>query len=431
MQAAKEENMYPLPSRLPETRVWATSTLLDTDGGESLLFCGEIETYIFYDPNGNRGSYSDFRTGTAVVNNGVYDDQDRMVSYGNATDGYADYTYTANGELMTKALNGDTTTYDYDVLGNLRGVTLPNGMEIDYVVDALGRRTGKKVDGILEQGLLYKDALNPIAELDSSGNVVSRFVYGSRFNVPDYFTSNKADGSTWVTYRIISNHLGSPRLVVNTETGEVIQRIDYDEFGRVFEDTNPGFQPFGFAGGIYDADTGLVRFGVRDYSAEEGRWLSKDPILFWGGDTNLYGYLLGDPINWIDPSGLDGMSFWEAAKRTVRDTIPYWSFTNTLGHLYAQIGGGDFQGYDNGNPVYTGVDLWGPFDRTIGDVVCYAGTDPVEQQGNRDHENAHTAQHTFLGPTYLPAHLFFQWVSTSKLKGEYDTYNPLEWGLPD
>ena len=92
MQAAKEENMYPLPSRLPETRVWATSTLLDTDGGESLLFCGEIETYIFYDPNGNRVSFSDYRSGTAVVNNGVYDDQDRMTSYGNATDGYADYT---------------------------------------------------------------------------------------------------------------------------------------------------------------------------------------------------------------------------------------------------------------------------------------------------------------------------------------------------
>lgn len=32
--------------------------------------------------------------------------------------------------------------------------------------------------------------------------------------------------------------------------------------------------------------------------------MSKDPILFAGGDTNLYGYVLQDPINWIDSDGL-------------------------------------------------------------------------------------------------------------------------------
>ncbi len=256
-----------------------------------------------YDANGNRLSHQDYRSGSAVVNNGAFDAQDRMESYGNASDGYAEFVYSDNGELETKTLNGDVTAYDYDVLGNLRGVTLPDGMEIDYFVDGENRRVGKVVDGVLEMGLLYKDALNPIAEMDGSGNVVSRFVYGSKFNVPDYFTSNKEDGSTWITYRIISNHLGSPRLVMNTETGEIVQRIDYDEFGRVLEDTNPGFQPFGFAGGLYDTDTGLVRFGARDYDAETGRWTTKDPILFAGG-MNLYGYVLSDPINYTDIWGL-------------------------------------------------------------------------------------------------------------------------------
>ncbi len=190
------------------------------------------------------------------------------------------------------------------MLGNLRGVDLPDGTAIDYIIDGENRRVGKVVNGTLEQGLLYMDGLNPVAELDGSGNVVSRFVYGSKSNVPDYFTSNKADGSTWITYRIISNHLGSPRMVMNTETGEVVQRIDYDEFGRVLEDTNPDFQSFGFAGGIYDTDTGLVRFGKRDYDAATGRWSAKDPIRFSGGDTNLYGYVLSDPVNSIDPSGM-------------------------------------------------------------------------------------------------------------------------------
>ena len=59
----------------------------------------------------------------------------------------------------------------------------------------------------------------------------------------------------------------------------------------MLSDTNPGFQPFGFAGGHFDHETGLVRFGARDYDAEVGRWLSKDLILFAGGDTNFYGYV--------------------------------------------------------------------------------------------------------------------------------------------
>jgi RHS repeat-associated protein len=69
-------------------------------------------------------------------------------------------------------------------------------------------------------------------------------------------------------------------------------------------DSNPGFQPFGYAGGIYDDATGLVRLGARDYGGETGRWLSKDPIGF-GGGLNLYVYADNDPINFIDLSGAD------------------------------------------------------------------------------------------------------------------------------
>ena len=104
------------------------------------------------------------------------------------------------------------------------------------------------------------------------------------------------------TYRILSDHLGSVRLVVNTADGTVAQRIDYDEFGNITTDTNPGFQPFGFAGGLYDANTGLTRFGARDYDPAVGRWTTKDPIRF-GGGLNLYGYTANDPVNYVDPTG--------------------------------------------------------------------------------------------------------------------------------
>ncbi|GAB6044372.1 hypothetical protein JCM17961_50620 [Endothiovibrio diazotrophicus] len=79
--------------------------------------------------------------------------------------------------------------------------------------------------------------------------------------------------------------------------------MEYDEFGRVIEDSNPGFQPFGFAGGVWDRDTGLVRFGARDYDPETGRWTAKDPIRFKGGDSNLYSYALSNPINFVNANG--------------------------------------------------------------------------------------------------------------------------------
>jgi len=47
-----------------------------------------------------------------------------------------------------------------------------------------------------------------------------------------------------------------------------------------------------------------MRFGARDYDPQVGRWISKDPILFRGRQTNLYVYVGNDPVNRIDPAGL-------------------------------------------------------------------------------------------------------------------------------
>ncbi|OPY89127.1 MAG: hypothetical protein A4E71_00068 [Smithella sp. PtaU1.Bin162] len=77
--------------------------------------------------------------------------------------------------------------------------------------------------------------------------------------------------------------------------------------GNVITDTNPQFMvPFNFAGGLYDPDTGLIRCWHRDYNPDTGRWTAKDPILFKGGDSDLYGYVLNDPVSSIDEDGLMG-----------------------------------------------------------------------------------------------------------------------------
>jgi RHS repeat-associated protein len=106
------------------------------------------------------------------------------------------------------------------------------------------------------------------------------------------------------TYYLFYDQVGSLRSVANG-SGSIIKRIDYDSFGSIISETNPDLKiPFGFAGGLHDRDTDLVRFGARDYVPDIGRWIAKDPIDFNGGNTNLYGYVESNPIGKIDPSGL-------------------------------------------------------------------------------------------------------------------------------
>lgn len=268
-----------------------------------------IETYQ-YDANGNR-----------LNNNAIYDDQDRLLQYNSNT-----YIYSQNGDLKTK----NNSSFSYDVFGNLRSVVLPD-KTIDYIIDTRNRRVGKKVNGQLVQGFLYSGKLKPIAELDANGNLVARFIYGSKINVPDYILKNNK------TYRVISDHLGSPRLIIDISDGSIAQQIDYDTFGNILSDSNPNFQPFAFAGGLNDNDTALIRFGARDYDPQIGRWTIKDPIGLSAG-TNVFIYVNNDPVNFIDLDGLFAINVGGAALGFVSGAVGGWYTSD--GSVLAAIAGG-------------------------------------------------------------------------------------------
>ncbi len=121
------------------------------------------------------------------------------------------------------------------------------------------------------------------------------------------------------------------------------QLIWYD-VPRIPEDTNPAFTvPFGFAGGLYDRDTGLFRFGFRDYDPETGRWTAKDPIGFAGGDTDLYGYCLNDPVNWVDLWGLT-QSDINIAVKIVQETQKDLRFPNIVDpSMQSEENAGEYQ----------------------------------------------------------------------------------------
>ncbi|ADV45614.1 RHS repeat domain-containing protein [Nitratifractor salsuginis] len=109
-------------------------------------------------------------------------------------------------------------------------------------------------------------------------------------------------------YYLHYDQVGSLRAVTDRRH-RLVKAIRYDSYGNILKDSNPGFKvPFGFAGGLYDRDTKLVHFGFREYDPFTGKWTSKDPLLFGGGDSNLYGYVLGDPVDLVDPRGTDCIS---------------------------------------------------------------------------------------------------------------------------
>jgi RHS repeat-associated protein len=310
------------------TRVWAYT--YDLAGRLWQVHSnGDLVAQYTYDANGNRTATS----GPGGPVTATYDAQDRLLTSGGTT-----YTYTANGELATSTTAGQTTTYTYDTLGNLTQVSKPGGQVITYTVDGRGRRVRKSIDGVPVKGWLYADQLRPIAELDGDGVVVSRFVYGTKPNVPEYVVKNGE------TYRIVSDHIGTPRLVVHATTGAVVQRLDVQPFGEIIVDTNPGWQPFGFAGGLYDPDTGLVRFGARDYDPRTGRWTAKDPIGFESDESNLYSYVGGEPVSRVDSSGLE----WVYEQSTGR----MWHVNESTGVIALRGVGYAGHGLGVNNPEY-------------------------------------------------------------------------------
>jgi RHS repeat-associated protein len=122
-----------------------------------------------------------------------------------------------------------------------------------------------------------------LALYDGGDNLLMRFEYADG-RMP---TTTAEKGGAF--YYLVYDRVGSLRSVADT-AGNVLKTVGYDSFGNIIADTNPLFEiPFGFAGGLHDRDTGLVRFGFRDDDLDTGRWTVKDPILFAGGEPDFYG----------------------------------------------------------------------------------------------------------------------------------------------
>jgi RHS repeat-associated protein len=219
-------------------------------------------------------------------------------------------------------------------------------------------------------------------------------VYGEKPTTPELVIRGSA------VYRVLSDHLGSVRALVNiADPSDVPVRLNYAAFGGV-SGTGIGVVPQGFAGGLYDAETGLVRFGARDYEPSVGRWVSKDPIRFDGG-VNLFVYAGNSPLRLVDPAGTlpwVEVAFPILIASDAANIAGFFTITSTpFKDLSVQ-----FNGYD---PVVVieNANTAGNLGLTLGHVVLLRGTiksDPSVLA----HEFVHVEQHDWLGPAYLPLH---------------------------
>ena len=249
---------------------------------------GQTTEQYKYDHNGNRLE--------ATVNNtttkAYYTIEDQLEVYGQNT-----YRYDDDGYLTEKTTPQGTTTYTYGTLGELLEVITPT-KTITYKHNANNQRVAKFIDGTVVEKYLWADLTTLLAVYDGNDTLKQRFEYANnRMPVAMTDTNN-------IKYYLHYDQVGSLRAITD-DSHNIVKEITYNTFGNVLTDTNPTLKvPFGFAGGLYDEDTKLTRFGYRDYDAYVGKWTTKDPIGFQGGDSNLYGYVLGDPVRGFDPSGL-------------------------------------------------------------------------------------------------------------------------------
>jgi RHS repeat-associated protein len=271
----------------------------------------DLEKTYEYDANGNRTKldWADpARTDEVVptVSGGAFDigPRDEVGSYGERTN----ITYNNDGQTTGWDEPGAMVALTYDRADHLLEVSKSgtSGFNVEYRYDAAGRRVERIEGGVTTHRWVWRGS-RLIAEYAGSMALRKQFVYAEFPHVPSVIIDHS--GGSAVKYRVVHDQLGSVRKVVSMADGSVVQELKYDEFGRVTDESaQVGFeQPFGFAGGLYEPTTKLTRFGVRDYDPYLGRWLTQDPLSFGAGDTNLYRYVYGSPLSYVDVDGRLGL----------------------------------------------------------------------------------------------------------------------------
>ena len=208
----------------------------------------------------------------------------------------ASYTYDSNGNTHTKTDSTGTTTYAWDFENRLTSVTLPGSAgTVSFKYDPFGRRI-EKVSTTTTSIFAY-DGDNLVETTNSSGSDIASYTQDKGLDNPLAIERS----ATTIYYE--ADGLGSITSLSNS-SGSVAQTYTYDSFGNTTSSSGSVTNFFRYAGRELDTETGLYFNRARYYDPTTGRFLSEDPEMFEAG-VNFYGYVLGNPVAFRDPFGLD------------------------------------------------------------------------------------------------------------------------------
>jgi RHS repeat-associated protein len=246
----------------------------------------ELERFL-YDSTGNL-----LRRGAREFH---YDDSDHLTKTGDAT-----LIYDEVGNLVEKRRAGKVIHYSYDSDNQLIAVDSAEGGRIEFMYDALGRRSAKKSKGA-DVGFLWD---GDVLLTEQQGDRLIEYV----FDPDSYAPWCRFGASGFETYH--TDHLGAPRELTNDD-GQVTWSANYDVYGRIArlhaDDVDNQLR---LPGQYEDRETGLYYNFARYYDPDAGRYITQDPLGIMGG-LAPYHYAR-NPVNWADPLGL--VNEWEIAR---------------------------------------------------------------------------------------------------------------------
>ena len=208
------------------------------------------------------------------------------------------YSYDSNGNLTQKVEGGVTWTYVWNAENRLKWVcnTTPctqSAAAAAFSYDALGRRV-EKVMGAATHAFTYDG--EDILRDNRGGGSIWMYVHGPGIDEP---LARENQSAAWRYFH--ADGLGSLVRITNA-SGTVTDSLGYDAFGQLLAATP---SRYAFTGREWDSETGLYYYRARYYDPKVGRFVSEDPIGLVGGiNLNLFAYVRNNPVNFVDPMGL-------------------------------------------------------------------------------------------------------------------------------
>lgn len=218
------------------------------------------------------------------------------------------WTVNVTGTAKTPAydLNGNTLTdgtgksYVWDAENRLTKIIYADNSSTEFQYNGLSQRVRvieKSADNatLSDKRYLWAGGTQPAEERDATGTTVLKRYFPQGEQIP-------AAAAPLNKLFYTKDHLGNIRELTDSN-GTLQTRYDYDMWGKRVKLSGTLDTEVGYTGHHHHAKSGLILTWFRAYDAEQGRWLSADPIEEAGG-LNLYGYVVGNPMNKWDSYGL-------------------------------------------------------------------------------------------------------------------------------